>query len=346
MKRAYVLLAADTSEGMSLTDRELHNNYSVSVSSIERLRERFVREGFDVALYGRPVHRFKAIKIDGDAEAHLIALACSEAPDGYDRWSLRLLADTMVELDYIDSISHESVRQKLKTNDLKPHQRKGWVIPPGQSAEFVCQMEMVLDEYKQPYDPKHPRVCLDESPKQLISEVRKPFRTSDGTALFDYEYKREGVVDIYMVCEPLVGKRWVTVRDRHTRLDWAAVVADIVEQKYPNADQITLIQDNLSAHKPSALYELFHPDRARAILSKLNFVYTPKHGSWLNMAEIELSVLARQCTAGRIPTKKQLIEKITAWEERRNKKKVTIDWQFTTADARIKLKRLYPSIIT
>jgi hypothetical protein len=207
-------------------------------------------------------------------------------------------------------------------------------------------MEQVLDVYKQPYDPKHPKICLDETSKQLVSEIRQPIITANGTTLYDYEYHREGTCDLFMVCEPLTGQRFVTVRDQHTRFDWASVVADLVENRYPEANKITLIQDNLSAHKPSALYELFEPDRAKWILDKLEFVFTPKHGSWLNIAEIELSVLARQCLSGRIASKQRLIDKVALWQNRRNSLVVKVDWQFTTADARIKLKHLYPSIVT
>ena len=207
-------------------------------------------------------------------------------------------------------------------------------------------MEQVLQVYHQPYDPSHPKICLDETTKQLVSETRQPIITAHGTTLYDYEYHREGTCDLFMVCEPLTGQRLVTVRDHHTRFDWATVVADLVEQRYPQADKITLIQDNLSAHKPRALYELFDPDRAKSILDKLEFVFTPKHGSWLNIAEIELSVLARQCLGGRIASKQHLIDKVTLWQNRRNSLVVKVDWQFTTADARIKLKHLYPSIVT
>lgn len=220
------------------------------------------------------------------------------------------------------------------------------MIPPEQNADFVCQMEKVLEVYKRPYDPNHPVICLDESPKQLVSEIRQPILMPNGVTLYDYEYKREGACDIYMVSEPLAGKRAVSVRDCHNRLVWAAIVADVVENQYPDAEKITLVQDNLSAHKPSAMYELFEPERAKAILDKIEFVYTPKHGSWLNMAEIELSVLYRQCTNQRFASKEKLAAEIALWETQRNSLEATIDWQFTTADARIKLKRLYPSIRT
>jgi hypothetical protein len=207
-------------------------------------------------------------------------------------------------------------------------------------------MEAVLDVYQRPYDPDHPLLCLDESPKQLISEVRSPLTTAHGTTLVDYEYYREGVCDLYMVCEPLAGQRHVIVRDTHTRLDWAAVVMEVVNTYYPTASKITLVQDNLSAHQISALYELLPPEQARALVEKLEIVFTPKHGSWLNMAEIELSVLARQCTNDRIAEKSILVDKVQAWEKRRNSEQVKIVWQFTTADARIKLRHLYPTIVS
>jgi len=217
-------------------------------------------------------------------------------------------------------------------------------VIPQVGPDFVCAMEEVLAVYEQPYDPTHPKVCLDESPRQLIGERREAFTDEHGILHMDYEYTREGTADIFMVVEPLGGRREVFIRDQHTRLDWAEVVAHIVEEMYSTAEKITLIQDNLSAHKKSALYELFPPERARAILEKLEFVFTPKHGSWLNIAEIELSVLTRQGLKTRIASKEELIRQCTEWYEMRNDKTSTVDWQFTTRDARIKLKRLYPSL--
>lgn len=220
---------------------------------------------------------------------------------------------------------------------------KSWVIPEA-GPDFVCAMEAVLDVYAQPYDPTHPKVCLDESPRQLIGERRDSYTDEHGVEHLDYEYTREGTADIYMVVEPLGGRREVLVKDRHTRRDWAEVIAHVVEEMYPTAKKVTVIQDNLSAHKKSALYELFEPERARSILDKIEFVYTPKHGSWLNMAEIELSVLTRQGLRQRVENKEALIGQATAWYETRNGKMSKVDWHFTTKDARIKLKRLYPSV--
>lgn len=206
-------------------------------------------------------------------------------------------------------------------------------------------MEQVLEVYKRPYDKMFPVVCLDESPNQLIGEIRKRIKKKNGEELIDFEYKRNGVCDIYMLFEPLAGKRYVRVRDKHDRLVWAAVVAELVEELYPEAKKITLVQDNLSAHKPSALYELYNPERAKAILDKIEFVFTPKHGSWLNMAECELSVLSKQCLNRRIADKQSLISETQIWEQQRNQKQVVTNWQFTNKQARIKLKRLYPTYV-
>lgn len=217
---------------------------------------------------------------------------------------------------------------------------------PQVSAEFVCQMEEVLDIYERPYDPDFPVVCLDESPKQLISETRTGFVDSKGVQYFDYEYKREGVADVFMVVEPLGAKRKVFIKDNHNSHQWAQVVACIVEEMYPRAKKISLVQDNLTAHRKAALYEVFEPQRAHSILKKLEFVWTPKHGSWLNIAECELSILTKHGLKSRIDSKEELEKQATHWANERNNKFKKVDWQFTTKDARIKLKRLYPSNLT
>jgi hypothetical protein len=207
-------------------------------------------------------------------------------------------------------------------------------------------MENVLAVYQRPYHAEFPVVCLDESPKQLIGEMRTPILTEQGVILYDSEYVRKGVAELYTIYEPLAGWRHVEIKEKHTRLEWASIVADLVEDRYKDAQKITLVEDNLSAHKPAALYELFTPQRAKAILDKIEFVFTPKHGSWLDMAESELSVLTRQCIQGRIADKETLAKKILAWEEKRNRKETKTKWHFTTEDARVKLHRLYPTILT
>jgi len=206
-------------------------------------------------------------------------------------------------------------------------------------------MEDVLDVYTRPYDPRFPQVCLDETSTQLLGEVREPLPPAPGqVARMDPEYAREGVVNLFLGCEPLTGRRWVTVTTRRTKVDWAHQIKDLVDMRYPDAERIALVQDNLNTHTPAALYEVFAPAEAKRLLAKLELHYTPKHGSWLNIAEIEFSVLSRQCLKRRVPDRATLEREIAAWQERRNASPARVDWRFTTTDARIKLKRLYPSI--
>jgi len=204
-------------------------------------------------------------------------------------------------------------------------------------------MEAVLDVYERPYDSDCPVVNLDESPQQLISEKRASFEDSHGVIHQDYEYSREGTVDLYMIVEALGAKREVLVEDNHKSLTYAKVIAHIAEQMYPAAKLITIVEDNLSAHKLSALYDLFPAERARSIIRRIEIVRTPKHGSWLNIAESELSVLTRQGLKNRTPDKETLVKDIQAWYKNRNQKMKKVNWQFTNKDARIKLKRLYPT---
>jgi transposase len=207
-------------------------------------------------------------------------------------------------------------------------------------------MEDVLETYAQPYDIKHPVICYDESPKQLVSEVRTPYIDRYGVKHEDSEYERAGSVDIVMIVEPLGGYRKVLVQDDHRGTTWAANMIYIAEVLYPDAPTITIVQDNLSAYKNHNLYNVCEPERARRILNRLEFVYTPKHGSWLNIAECELSVLSRQVLGRRYATKEALSHQIRVWTDNRNYQQKDVDWQFTSADARIKLKRLYPTVLT
>jgi len=218
------------------------------------------------------------------------------------------------------------------------------VIPPEHNGSFVANMERVLDVYKRPFDPLHPVVCMDESPKQLIGEVRPPVPASPGQpAKQDYEYRRVGVCNIFLACEPLAGKRLVTITERKTKRDWAVFLEQIAGH-YCNADKITLMMDNLNTHEPGALYEAFPPEKAKALWDRFEFVYTPKHGSWLNMAEIELNVLTGQCLNRRIDDIEVARKEVNAWQKHRNNRQSKVNWQFTTKDARIKLSRLYPTL--
>ena len=218
------------------------------------------------------------------------------------------------------------------------------MIPPAQNSSFVANMEMVLDVYKRPFDPKRPVVCMDESQKQLIAETKIPIEASPGKITrYDYEYRRCGVCNIFMACEPLAGKRMVKITETKTKKDWAIFLKDI-EALYKHAEKITLVMDNLSTHTPGSFYEVFPPNQAKALWDRFEFVYTPKHGSWLNMAEIELNVLIGQCLNRRIDNIDTVKTESAAWQEARNNKGAKVNWQFKTEDARIKLKRLYPTL--
>lgn len=207
-------------------------------------------------------------------------------------------------------------------------------------------MEDVLSVYTRPYDERFPQVCLDEKSKQLVGEVREPLGASSGRpARHDYEYERKGTANLFIVCEPLAGWRHISVTERRTKIEWAHCIRELVDLHYPHAEKIVLVMDNLNTHTPGALYEAFAPAEARRLCQKLEIHYTPKHGSWLNMAEIELSVLARQCLDRRIPDRETLAGEVGAWEAERNAAESSIDWRFTSADARIKLKHLYPEIV-
>jgi DDE superfamily endonuclease len=217
-------------------------------------------------------------------------------------------------------------------------------LPEGPSAEFVAAMEDVLEVYHRPYDPQRPVVCMDECSKQLIGEVRTPLPPKPGQiAKYDSEYERRGTANVFMAVEPLGGKRKLRVTDRRTRVDWAQFIRFLLMTVYPEAALIVLVMDNLNTHSIASLYEAFEPDLARALAARLEIHHTPKHGSWLNMAETELSILSRQCLDRRIESQEIMVQETTTWEQNRNEQGAGIDWQFTTADARIKLKRLYPS---
>ena len=228
---------------------------------------------------------------------------------------------------------------------MKPWQQEMWCIPPEQNAEFVCAMENVLEVYKRPLDPEHPVVCFDEKSKQLVGEVAVPIPASPGRdERHDYEYCRNGTANLFMVVEPLAGRRQVTVTSRRTKLDFAQQMRELVDVHYPKAVKVTLVMDNLNTHRMSCLYAAFPPEEARRIVEKIEVVHTPKHGSWLNMAECELSVLEKQCLGDRIGDEATLRDRVERWNKDRNGRSKKIDWQFKTADARIKLRRLYPKI--
>jgi DDE superfamily endonuclease/Homeodomain-like domain len=347
LTRARILLKADAGEaGEGWSDSQIAAALDTGLVTVARVRQQLVEEGFEAVLTPKRSPASARPRIfDGAGEAKLTALACSEPPKGRARWTLRLLEYKVVELNIVGRVSDNTIGRTLKKTSLKPHLKEQWVIPPDANAAFVAGMEDVLEVYHRPHDPDRPVVCLDETSKQLIAETRVPIPAKPGhPKRYDYEYQRNGTANLFMMFAPLEGWRHVEVTDRHTAVDYAQILKDLSDKHFPNVSQIVLVQDNLNTHKPASLYEAFPAAEARRLVERFEWHYTPKHGSWLDMAESELGVVSSQCLDRRIPDKQTLIEEVAAWEDDRNKNHTTADWQFTTADARIKLKRLYPSL--
>ena len=275
--RAHILLKAD--EGVS--DVWIADALDCSAMTAHRVRKRYCEDGI-AAIHRRDPDRDYKWKLDGEDEAHLIALACGDSPTGRHRWTLRLLADELVALEETDveSVSHEAVRQTLKKHELQLHRSKRWVIPPEQDAEFVYHMEDVLALYREPYDPDRPVVCFDEHPTELTKEMCDPRPAEPGTvARKDYRYSPSGTKNLFLTSEPLAGWRAVRVKDRRTTKDWVEFIQHLVDFHYPDADCIRVVLDNLNTHKPAAFYEYFDPAEARRLLDKLEFHFTLVHGS-------------------------------------------------------------------
>jgi transposase len=337
LKRAQILLAADK----GTTDEEIARNVAVGTSTVYRTKQRFVEEGLERALseLPRPGAERKLGVVD---ESLLVAVACSKPPEGRSRWTLQLLADEMVRLTVHESVSDETIRRRLGELQLKPWQEKMWCIPKV-DADFVARMEDVLALYAEPPDERRPVVCFDETPRQLIGEERVPVRAEPGKRRrFDYEYVRNGTANVFMFVDVNRPWRHAKVTDQRTCIDFAECMRDLVDEHYPDAERIRVVLDNLSAHSASALYQRFAPAEARRILSRLEFHFTPKHASWLNMVEIEIGVMVRQCLNRRIANKATMVAEIAAWERRRNREQARIEWMFTVERAREKLGRAYP----
>jgi hypothetical protein len=228
---------------------------------------------------------------------------------------------------------------------LKPWLRKMWCIPPRHDCEFVAAMEDVLDVYKRPADPRRPLVCMDEASKQLVGEIRVPLPVRPGEpARYDCEYVRNGTANVFVAFEPLGGWRHAEVTDTRTRRDWAWFVKGLLDGRYRDAERVVLVMDQLNTHSAASLYEAFEPEVARRLAERLEIHHTPKHGSWLNMAEIELGVMTRQCLDPRTEDRAALAARVRSWVVQRNRRHRRVDWRFTTAQARVRLKRLYPSM--
>jgi transposase len=347
-KRAQILLAA----AAGAPDAQIATAVHSSVATIYRTKRAFVEEGLDAALHdaqrpGGPR------KLTSSQVALLVATACSAHPPGRACWTMELLADEMVRVTEHEHLGRETVRRRLAENDLKPWQQKMWNVPLVNST-YVARMEDVLELYAEPADPKRPAVSFDESPVQLIGETRDPQAAVPGLpatattpavpgtpARIDFEYVRHGTANLFVMINVHHPWRHVKVTAQRTNVDFAGCMRDLVDVHYPDADCIRVVLDNLSTHSEAALYDAFEPAEARRILRKLEFHYTPKHASWLNMVEIEIGVLKAQCLDRRIPDVATLRAEIAAWEKARNASGAQIRWLFTVERAREKLGRAY-----
>ena len=337
LKRAQILLAADA----GASDEAIAASVGVGGSTVYRTKRRFVLGNLEAALSEEPRPGADR-KLSGKEEALLVATACSNPPKGRARWTLELLADELVRLTEHGSLSRETVRRRLAENHLKPWRKDMWCIPQV-DGEYVARMEDVLDLYAEPPDPKRPVVCFDESPVQLIGETRQPIPAMPGQLeRYDCEYKRNGTANLFILLDVHRSWRRVKVTDSRAAVDFAACMRELCDVHFPKAERIRVVLDNLSTHSAGALYQAFPAAEARRMLRRLEFHYTPKHASWLNMVEIEIGVLRSQCLDRRIATKARLIAEVAAWERHRNASGARIQWMFTTYKARAKMGRAYP----
>jgi transposase len=337
LKRAQVLLAADT----KVPDVMIAATLGVSPATIYRTKRRFVERGVEHAVNDDP-RPGAGRKLSAKDEALLVAAACSRPPVGRARWTLELLAGEVVRLTEHDQVSRETVRRRLHEKALKPWQKKMWCIP-AVDAEFVARMEDVVDLYAAPARRTSPVVCFDETPTQLIGEKRAPRPPAPGQPQrYDYEYRRNGTANLFVFLDAHRPWRHVKVTAQRTAREFAACMRDLVDTHYPHARRIRVVFDNLSTHTPAALYQAFPPAEARRLLRVLEFHYTPKHASWLNMVEIEIGVLVRQCLARRINDMATLQRETAAWNRQRNQARARIDWLFDVQRAREKMGRVYP----
>ena len=337
LKRAQILMAADA----GIADETIASSLSVGGSTVYRTKRRFVEGNLEFAL-SEEARPGAARKLSGKETALLVATACSSPPQGRKRWTLDLLAGAMIRLTEHAGLSRETVRRRLAEDDLKPWRRDMWCIPHVDGG-YVARMEDVLDLYAEKADPKRPVVCFDESPTQLIGEVRQPIPPAPGQLeRYDCEYRRHGTANLFVFLDAHRSWRHVKVTEQRTARDFAFCMRDLANTHYAEADLIRVVLDNLSTHTAGALYETFPAPEAHSILHRLEFHYTPKHASWLNMVEIEIGVLRGQCLDRRIGEREVLVAEIAAWQRQRNASGARVNWRFTTDKARNKLARAYP----
>ena len=337
LRRANILLMADRRKHQ---DKDISETLNVSTSTIYRTKKRFVEDSLWEAL-NEGARSGMPRKLDANQEALLIALACSEPPEGLCRWTLNLIAEKFISLSDIEVVSTETIRRRFKENDLKPWQKKMWCVGK-MNADYVAQMEHVLDLYACPANDAQPVVNFDEAMKQLVSDISPPSAAKPGQAgRMDYEYKRVSVANIFMFFDRHRGWRKAKATPNKKAEDFALCMKELVDEHYPNAETIHVVMDNYSTHKAGSLYKAFTPEEALRLLRRLEFHYTPKHASWLNMVEIEIGNMNQQCLDRRIPSWDKLQSELAAWEKRKNDEGATIKWMFDVDKARKKLTRAY-----
>ncbi len=336
LKRANILLMSNK----KYQDKEIEKALGVSTSTIFRTKKRFVTYGLEEALSEGQRSGIPR-KLNDKQDALLIAVACSKPPEGFGRWTLTLLAQEFMLLSDAEPVSIETVRRRFKENDLKPWQHKMWCVGK-MNTVYIAHMEHVLDVYAKPHKPAEPVVNFDETMKQLVADITPATRPKPGQAgRQDYEYKRVSVANIFMFFDRHKGWRKVKAKTNKKSEDFDECMKELVDDHYPNDTKIHVVMDNYATHKAGSLYKAFEPKEALKILNKLEFHFTPKHASWLNMVEIEIGNMNQQCLNQRIPTWEKLHSELAAWEKRRNDDNASINWMFNVDDARDKLTRAY-----
>jgi transposase len=345
VRHANVLLMADDNavEGQ-WRDKDISAAINIHVNTIASIRKKFVLAGIKPALERKPrATPPNPPKLDGRQQAHLIAICCSSPPPGRVRWTVELLTHEFTTRSLVVSISKETVRKQLNALELKPWKKERFCIPEKDLPRFIAQMEEVLDVYSEPPDENAPLINMDEAALELTSDVYPSIPEKPGQPRReDYHYERHGTQAIFMFVDPHRGWRRVSNRNHRTSIDWAEEIEQLLEVDYPDAPKIKLVCDNLNTHHIASLYAAFPADKAHRLARRLEIHHTPRNGSWLNIAEIELSVLSQQCLDRRIATAEILKNELAHWQLERNRENAKVKWQFTTEDARIKLHHLYP----
>ena len=344
--RCTILLNADEAKNGPATYQQIAERSGVAVPTVINTLRKFCTEGLAEALIPQrsPNSDVANLKATGDIQAKVVAKACSQPPDGRARWTLTLLEEEMAVI-LETKLSRSTIGRILQKNDLRPHLSEYWCIPPQADAEFVAAMEDILDVYQQPYDEEYPLWCMDEKPFQLLDESRNPLpmRPGDITKIDD-EYIRNGTASVFCFIQPHTGRIIHSVEPTRTAVDWAEKVKYLVDEVNPDAKKIILVMDNLNTHNTASLYKAFPPEEARRIAKKLEIHYTPKHGSWLDIAEIGINIMTRECLNRRIPDIETLRAELKAWNDDYNSNPTEINWQFSNETSRVKLKSLYPDI--